>query len=309
MIHEKKSQNINIIIPLFLLFFSIFIYIGIKTNGFGYLEFVFERYLSKHINILENILILFIVFNSTYFFIKVTTKFIKNYLEDKGGKKDVKLFLNVYQYFIWILIIFVTFSLLFKQIGSLITSLGLIGFGVTFALQKPILNFVGWINIVFSRTYKIGDIISINNVNGKVYDIKVMFTNLAELSPDGDSTGKSVSIPNEFVLSSPVINFTKGTPFIWDNISIYLTYRGNWKKALKIVKKEIQNYYDKNIKPNIKKVFDDNYLGYEKIISRVNINEKGIHIKVIYLVDFNKSNDVKTELSQLLLNRLKSKDI
>jgi small-conductance mechanosensitive channel len=199
--------------------------------------------------------------------------------------------------------------LLFKQIGSLITSLGLIGFGATFALQKPILNFVGWINIVFSKNYKIGDIISINNVNGKVHDIKLMYTNLSELNSEGDRTGRSVSIPNEFVLTTPVINYTKGTSFIWDILHIYLTYQSNLKKSLKIIEEVCQDFYDKKIKSDIKKIFKDSFKDYEKIIVRVIPYEKGIRIKIIYLVDFNVSNVLRSEMTKELLNKLKGKDI
>src|SRR3989344_8991050 len=132
------------------------------------------------------------------------------------------------------------FFFLYNQVGSLITSLGLIGFGITFALQKPILNFVGWLTIVFNKTYKLGDVVSINNTNGRVYDIKAMYTNVSELDSIGDPTGKSISIPNEFVLTSSVTNFTKGTNYIWDEVAIYLTYQSNWKKAQKKAEKIIK---------------------------------------------------------------------
>ena len=255
-------------------------------------------------------LIILIVFAVTYLFLKLTSKIIRKYLERIGrSKRNIKLLLTVYKYFIWILMIFITFSLLFKQIGSLITSIGLIGFGITFALQKPILNFVGWITIIFSRTYQIGDIISINNISGKVYDIRVMYTSISELNLDGDSTGKSISIPNEFVLTTPVINFTKGTSYIWDTITIYLTYQSNWKKALKIVQEVVQNYYNKNIKNEARKMFKEDFKEYENIITRFSLYEKGITIKVRYIVDFDKSNEIKKEINQELLTKLQVKDI
>lgn len=310
MILEKKSQHSNITLSLLLLIISIFVYIGIKTKGFGYLGGLFDQILKPYLPLLENITTLLIVFSITYLFIKFTSKLILRYLERIGrNKKNIKLFLTVYKYLIWIFVVFVTFSLLLKQIGSLITSLGLIGFGITFALQKPILNFMGWLTIIFGRTYKIGDIISLNNITGKVYDIKVMYTNLGELNSDGDSTGRSVSMPNEFALTTAVINFTRGTSYLWDSISINITYHSNWKKALKIINDVVQKYYDKNIKNDMKKLFKDNFREYEKVLTRMNINEKGILIKVRYMVDFDKANEIKKELSQELLEKLKTKDI
>ena len=111
---------------------------------------------------------------------------------------------------------------------------------------------MGWITIIFSKTYHLGDIISINGITGKVYDIRILHTNLSELNSDGDQTGRAITIPNEFVFSHPVINFSKGTNYVWDNLVLYITYKSNWKKAIKIVEEVVQSYYDKNINKEAK---------------------------------------------------------
>ncbi len=302
---NKKGFNKWVIFFAFLIGI-IFIYVIFKKYGLSYLEITLT---DKYTNTLESIMIFIVVIMLSYLFIKFSSKLLENYLMNKGDKREVKLFLSVYRYFMWILILFITLSLLFKQVGSLITSLGLIGFGITFALQKPILNFVGWLTIVFNQTYKLGDVVSINNTNGRVYDIRVMYTNVAELNSIGDPTGKSTSIPNEFVLTSSVTNFTKGTNYVWDEIVIYLTYQSNWKKAFKIAKEIVQDYYNKNIIKGVKKAFKDEFDAQNQIITRFGINEKGVVLKFRYLVDFNVMNQTKGSIAQLLLEKLKGKDI
>ena len=253
-----------------LLIGMIIVYFLFKKYGLSYLE----NNATGGSKTFENIAIFIVVVILSYLFIKFSSQLLKGYLINNSEKRDVKLVLSVYKYFMWIFILFVTFSLLFKQVGSLITSLGLIGFGITFALQKPILNFVGWLTIVFNKTYKIGDVVSINNMNGRVYDVKVMYTNVSELNSIGDPTGKSISIPNEFVLTSPITNFTIGESYIWDEIVIYLTYQSNWKKAQKIAQKIIQDYYDKNIKKELKKTFIKEFKEQDEVVPRIGINEK-----------------------------------
>lgn len=305
---NKIGFSRNMLVTFIFLLAAI-IYTLLKIGGFDFLGERFRDILNPYLKILENALIVLIIFSLTYLFIKSTKRLMGNYLEKLGrSKKNVKLFLTVYGYFIWIIVIFLTFSLVFKQIGSLMTSMGLIGFGLTLALQKPILNFVGWITIIFGKTYHIGDIISINNITGKVYDIKVMSTNISELT-DGDVTGRAVSVPNEFVFIHPVINFSKGTSYIWDNIVIYITYKSNWKKAIKIVEKTVQDYYNKKIRKEVKETFKDNFKEYEKIIVRFGMHEKGLYIKARYMVDFSKANEIKRDLTELLLNKIKTKDI
>ena len=285
----------------FILAYSLF-----KKFGLSYMQNIISDNYAEN---LENIIIFIVIMILNYFFIKFTSSLLKSYLISKGEKRDVKLLISVYRYFEWVFIIIVTYSILFKQIGSLITSFGLIGFGITFALQKPILNFVGWLNIVFNHVYKFGDKVTINNINGQVYDVKLMYTALAELNQDGDLTGKSVTVPNEFVLTGAVLNFTKGTNFIWDSIKIYITYESNWKKALKLVEKIVQDYYDKNIKNDMKKQFKNRSKEFEKVIIRLGMYDKGIIIKVRYMVDFDRANMFKSEINKSLLEKLLSKDI
>ena len=302
---NKKGVN-KWIIFFALLIGIIFIYFIFKKYGLSYLELTS---IDKYAKTFESITIFIVVIMLSYLFIKFSSRLLNNYLMGRGDKREVKLFLSVYRYFMWILIIFITLSLLFKQVGSLITSLGLIGFGITFALQKPILNFVGWLTIVFNQTYKLGDVVSINNTNGRVYDIRVMYTNVAELNSIGDPTGKSTSIPNEFVLTSSVTNFTKGTNYVWDEIVIYLTYQSNWKKAFKIAKEIVQDYYNKNIRKGVKKAFKEEFDAQNQIVTRFVINEKGVILKFRYLVDFNIINQTKGSIVQILLEKLKGKDI
>mgnify|MGYP001614982535 FL=1 len=113
-------------------------------------------------------------------------------------------------------------------------------------------------------------------------------------------------MPNEFILTTPITNFTKGSSYVWDEMNIHLTYKSNWKKALKIIEKianDSLKSYTKNLPKNIKE-------GYEKPVTRVSIYEKGVHIKLRYFIDFNIANTVKTELSGKILDELnKNKDI
>ena len=66
MIHEKKSQSNKIFIAIAMLLFVIFIYVSIKTKGFGFLDNIFDGYLSPRFDLIENMLIFLIVCAATY---------------------------------------------------------------------------------------------------------------------------------------------------------------------------------------------------------------------------------------------------
>src|SRR3989344_8824421 len=102
MIREKKSQLNNIFISILLFLTSLFAYIILKTKGFGSLTYIFDNLLNPYINTLENILVILIVLASTYLFTKLTSKLIRRYLEERGRtKRNIKLLLTVYKYFVW----------------------------------------------------------------------------------------------------------------------------------------------------------------------------------------------------------------
>lgn len=306
--NEGGNLSFNVFL-FFVLILAIFLYLTLNVAKFEQFSF-FKGVIGSKINFFENLLIISIIFIITYFFINFTKKIIKRYLTRLGrSKESIKLFIIIYGYLIWIAVISLTFSLFIKQGASFITSVGLIGFGLTLALQKPILNFVGWITIIFGKAYQIGDIIIINGTFGEVYDIRVMYTYVSELDADGDSTGKSIAIPNEFVFTYSIKNFTKGTRFILDNLVLHMTYKSNWKKAIKIVEEIVQDYYDKHIKKEIKEALKENFNEYKKVIVRFGVYEKGFYIKIRYMVDFNKSNQIKNEITEILLKKLKQKDI
>lgn len=168
--------------------------------------------------------------------ISITT-LLKKYLKYVGREKEYIFGRTVVRYVIWFLAIIAIVSVAMGNLGVWLTSLGLVGFGITFALQKPILNFVGWLTILFNRTYKIGDRIKVGNDRGDVKEIHVMYTVMDGLLENTDElSGKLVTIPNELVLTGSITNYTKTGFYLWDELSIDITYESDWKKAEQVLK-------------------------------------------------------------------------
>jgi len=181
-----------------------------------------------------------------HFFVKIyLKKRVFNYETNSGyiiASKVTKLI----SYSIFTII---SITILFKNIGAIITSLGLIGFGITFALQKPILNFVGWLNLIVNKPYSVGDRIKIGEVRGDVIDINIMNTVVEALLEISDTkSGKIATFPNELILTSPVYNYTKSSNYLIEDLKIGITYESDYKKAMELLKGII--------KENTKKIID-----------------------------------------------------
>lgn len=155
---------------------------------------------------------------------------------------------------VWILslIVFLVIFLLIwlekENRQTLAVSYGLLAAGVAIALQDVFKNFVGGIVILTTGIYRVGDRVEMDSHFGDVIDIGIFYTTLLEIREwaSGDqATGRLKIMPNGKVLSTPVNNYTKDHNFIWDEISIPITYESDWRTAadliLGIVKEETES--------------------------------------------------------------------
>ena len=188
----------------------------------------------------------------TQIFLMISRFVITKYLEFRGKKRQAKAILALYTYAIWLFMIVVLVTSIFKDVGAILTSLGLIGFGITFALQKPILNFVGWLTIVITHPFTIGDKIEVQSIRGDVISIHTMYTRLQATRTNSlEKSEKIVTVPNEQILTNPVINYSRMGDVFWDDITIGITYESNWRKATEILQNVAENTSRKYLKNGI----------------------------------------------------------
>lgn len=128
-----------------------------------------------------------------------------------------------------VLVILTVISFLSQTTNFALTSLGLASLILGFALQTPILNFVGWIYIVFRNPYQVGDRIQIGRYRGDVLKIDYLDTLLLEFSGDYLSndrrSGRVISFPNSNVFRTEIFNYSGPfVPFIWNETAIQIAY-------------------------------------------------------------------------------------
>src|SRR3989449_10563802 len=77
-----------------------------------------------------------------------------------------------------------------------------------------------------------------NQTKGYVVQTTPMNTTLREFGGllYGDAfTGRYVTIPNIQILKGNVFNYTKDTPFVWDQLTVSETYESDHKLAVKLI--------------------------------------------------------------------------
>lgn len=116
--------------------------------------------------------------------------------------------------------------------------LGILSAGLAIAMQDPLKKIAGWLFIASRKPFDVGDRIQIGEHRGDVIDRRIFQFTLIEIgnwvSAD-QSTGRIIHLPNGIVFSQAVANYNQGFNFIWNEISVMVTFESDWKKAKDIL--------------------------------------------------------------------------
>jgi len=147
------------------------------------------------------------------------------------------------------LIILGILSIWFDEPERLTTAVGLVTAGLAFALQKVITSIAAYFVILRSRAFTVGDRILMSGVRGDVIALGFIQTTIMEMGqPPGERpddpkvwvksrqfTGRIVTITNDKIFETPIFNYTRDFPYLWEELTISIPYKSDWKQAEKIL--------------------------------------------------------------------------
>ncbi|GAB4154709.1 MAG: mechanosensitive ion channel [Planctomycetota bacterium] len=174
---------------------------------------------------------------------------------------------------------------------SMATYLGLISAGLAIALRDMFANLAGWTYILMRRPLEVGDRVEIAGVTGDVVDIAAFEFAIVEIGnwvPADQSTGRLVFIPNGTLFTKPLFNYTRGFNFIWEDLSLTITFESNWRKAKELLMKaveEVAGEFVPQAEEEIKKATSRYYIMYRKLtpIVYTSVVQNGIQLSVRYV--------------------------
>lgn len=117
------------------------------------------------------------------------------------------------------------------EIAPLIAGISVAGFGLSFALQGPLSNYAAGAALIFTKPFKVGDIIEVGGVDGEVVDMKLPRTELRALD------GETIFIPNKHIVGEIIQNFSHVKRI---DLTIGVSYSSDINKALDVVTKVIE---------------------------------------------------------------------
>jgi small-conductance mechanosensitive channel len=199
----------------------------------------------------------------------------------------------------------------------ILVAYGIIGAGIAIALQDVFKNFAGGFMLIFSRTYRVGDRIEIEETMGDVMDIGIFTTTILEIHAQGvkgdQPTGRITTVPNGAVLSTKIFNFSRDHTFIWDEISIPITYGSDWRKAdalfLDIVRAATEEIAAR-AERDIERIGERYYLP-RKVVepsTYLTLTDNWITFDIRYVTEIRNRRILKSDLSRKLLEAVEVAD-
>ena len=196
---------------------------------------------------------------------------------------------------------------------NLIAVLSLVGAGLAIALREGLLSIAGRLNIALRPPYEQGDRIEVNGLIGDVIDIRLIHTSLMEVGGwvDADqSTGRIVHIPNSWVLQYAFYNYTQGFGFIWNEISVTVTFRSDWEAAREIMlslAQESAAIVEQQAAKQIRRMSREFLIHYSILTPfvYVHIVRDGVRLNLRYLCDVRKRRGTDHALSVSMLKAFK----
>ena len=195
-------------------------------------------------------------------------------------------------------------------------SYGVLAAGAAVALQDFFKNFVGGMIIFLTGIYRVGDRVEVNTKSGDVIDVGILYTTLLEINdwmPGDQATGRLSTIPNSYVLSSTVNNYNKDHPFIWDEVTLPVTYDSDWKEAITlivgIVEKETKQIAHE-AEGSISRLGEKYYLPSKAVEPAVffTLTDNYINFNIRYITEVRQRRLLRSSLNKILLDEIQGSE-
>lgn len=167
-----------------------------------------------------------------WFLAKFLAKAVKNFLE--GHQVDVtiiKFLAGMVKTAVFAFAVLIALGKFGIEIAPFIAGLSVVGFGTSFALQGPLSNYAAGASLIFTKPFRVGDIIEVVGVMGEVEDMSLPRTAIRTI----DDT--VIVIPNKHIIGEIIHNYSG---FKKLDLKVGISYNSDVDKAVSIVKELIR---------------------------------------------------------------------
>ncbi|WP_297899615.1 mechanosensitive ion channel family protein [Methanobrevibacter sp.] len=170
-----------------------------------------------------------IILIATLISVKISSLLINRVSKRFGIELTFKYLLkDLAKYLIYIIAFLMILDIVGIDVNALIVSLGVVGITLGFAARDVISSFLSGIFILADKTVKVGEVIEVNDVKGKVTKMGFRTTTIVTVD------NLIVTIPNTVLAKNPYTNYTFFDKYRID-LNIIIPFNvdiGNFEKTL-----------------------------------------------------------------------------
>jgi small-conductance mechanosensitive channel len=200
--------------------------------------------------------------------------------------------------------------------GEFGTFLGLLSAGVAIALKDPLTNVAGWAFIVWRRPFGPGDRIEIMGKAGDVIDQRIFQFTLLEIGTvtgAAQSTGRIIHLPNGRAFTEPITNYTRGFPYVWNEIAVLVTFESHWRDAKQIllgIAHDRAEELSPDAERKVRQAAQEFMIFYSKLTPTVytTVRDSGVELTIRYLVEPRRRRGSEEVLWEAILDAFGERD-
>jgi small-conductance mechanosensitive channel len=219
-------------------------------------------------------------------------------------------------------------SIWFDNPERLATVIGFISAGLAFALQKVITSIAAYFVILRGQIFRVGDRILMSGVRGDVISLGFTRTTIMEMGqPPGERpddpnvwvksrqfTGRIVTVTNDKIFETPVFNYSREFPFIWEEMTLPIKYTGNRRRAEEIILEVINRHalHKKDVNAEmLEKMEREFYVSEKDLKPRVfyRLTDNWIEMNARFLTEEHGSRERKDQMSREILDAFEAENI
>ncbi len=117
------------------------------------------------------------------------------------------------------------------EIAPFIAGLSVIGFGTSFALQGPLSNYASGASLIFTKPFKVGDIIEVIGQMGEVEDITLPRTIIKTVD------GTKIIIPNKHIIGEVIHNYSELKRV---DINVSVSYTADLDQVINLIRSVVK---------------------------------------------------------------------
>lgn len=206
-----------------------------------------------------------------------------------------------------------------EKIQGIITLISFVSAGLTIAIREIIFNFFSGIYINFRKPFEVEDRIEIDGIKGDVINMHALGFEMLEIGERVNaeqSSGRIVHVPNSYIFTKTLKNYTKVFKYIWNEMKIDIELDSDVEKTKEIIydilhNNEVLKEIPKKTEDAVEEeIFEYRiYYNYLEPIIYTKIVGAHIELNLRYLVHPKKARDVEEEINEKILDEYRKGNI